>query len=98
MKTIVPTKQYFNKDMLKTFLERHWDIFVKIRIKAQKKLRPCDVGRKKKFKKLEERFKEIHERKTAEEADYKTKIIKEGKKGLPCHAGKTMRFHRFVSS
>ena len=70
--------------------------FEKLVVRAEKKIRAQDVGKRRDFDKMSRQFEEVYERKKAEEAEYK-KSVKEASQKRPCLSatGSTLKFKRF---
>lgn len=76
-----PIEQYFDPCLLMTFLERlKWKVEKKVLLKAKKKIREIDTGKRKRFEMMLKEFWESYERKTNEEKIYKAEIEKSKEK------------------
>jgi len=97
-KTIIPPeiRQYFERKLLLLGTLEYYMMKLKWIIKlSEKKIRPQDIGKKRKFDALLKEFYEVYESKQNEETIYEA-ARKEKSKERPCiqNAGATMRFKR----
>lgn len=86
-------KQAFNPYLLDPFYGLLLT-FEKLCANAKKKIRLCDIGKRREFEKLSEQFRETYERKKKEKTEYEAKIKNAPKRpGIPT-TGKTCMFRK----
>jgi hypothetical protein len=96
--TILPpaVKYFINPCLLDPILGMKMHVQNKIKPISKKKIRDCDIGKKKEFEKLLTEFEKEYERQKVKKKEYEEKIKNAEKRpSLPITGG-TMHFTRFL--
>ena len=92
-------KQTFNKNLLMTYIERiKYDLETKIIPLSNKKIRPQDVGKRKQFESLKNKFMDTYERKKIAQLEYDAEKKKKAEEMPSFSTTETTRIFRHMDT